>query len=55
MPRRRVWTLVARLEKQVGWQAAVLLVPRVAALRWTENGEDLENGAQDFGVSTGLY
>jgi Zn-dependent peptidase ImmA (M78 family) len=45
----------ARLEAEADWQAAALLVPRIAALRWMENGGDVEGGANYFGVSRTLF
>ncbi len=49
----RYWD--ARLEAEADWQAAALLVPRIAALRWLENGGDVESGANYFGVSRALF
>jgi hypothetical protein len=45
----------ARLEAEADWQAGALLVPRVAALRWMNNGGDIDSGAQHFGVSKALF
>ena len=45
----------ARLEAEADWQAGALLVPRPAALRWMDNGGDIEGGALYFGVSKALF
>src|ERR1035441_1397872 len=45
----------ARLEAEADWQAGALLVPRVAALRWMDDGGDIDGGALHFGVSKALF
>jgi len=45
----------ARLEAEADWQAGALLVPRVAALRWMDDGGGIDGGALHFGVSRALF
>lgn len=45
----------SELEAEADWQAAALLVPRVAALAWMRSGGSLSDGALKFGVSNALF
>ena len=44
-----------QLEAEADWQAATLLVPRIAALSWMRSGGSIEEGALHFGVSVSLF
>jgi hypothetical protein len=49
----RRWNPV--LEAEADWQAAALLVPRIAALSWMRSGGSVGEGALHFGVSVSLF
>jgi Zn-dependent peptidase ImmA (M78 family) len=42
-------------EAEADWLGAAMLVPRESALEWIRQNDDLEDGAQNFGVSVELF
>lgn len=42
-------------EAEADWLGAAMLVPRESALEWMRQNSDLEEGAQNFGVSVELF
>jgi Zn-dependent peptidase ImmA (M78 family) len=42
-------------EAEADWLGAAMLVPRESALLWMLRNGDLEEGAQNFGVSVDLF
>jgi IrrE N-terminal-like domain len=44
-----------RQEAEADWLGGALLVPRAGALAWTLENDDIEAGANNFGVSIALF